>query len=201
MVATDASQAQIAHAQAHPRVLYRTARAEHSGLADASADLVTAAQAAHWFDLDAFYAEARRVLRPRGCVALVSYGLPRLDGVPGQLLLDLHDRVLGPYWPAERRLVVGAYRDLPFPFDPLPQPALDMRVDWSLPDLLGYVGTWSALRPAQAALGQAPIEAFARAMRDAWGEANARRAVGWPLTVLAGRVDSPRPGARYAERT
>lgn len=188
VVAVDASQAQIEHAQAHPRVRYRTAPAERSGLADASVDLVTVAQAAHWFDLPAFYAEVRRVLRPGGCVVLVTYGLPTLEGRPGELLRELHDRVLGPYWPPERWLVVDGYRDLPFPFDRLHPDAPDMRVDWMFDDVLGYIQTWSALGPAQAALGQAPFDAFERELRAAWGETRVSREISWPLTLLAGRV-------------
>ncbi len=74
VVATDASAEQIRHAAPHFAVTYAQAREGRSGLPDASADLVTAAQAAHWFDLAAFYAEVRRVLRPGGVVALWCYG-------------------------------------------------------------------------------------------------------------------------------
>lgn len=189
VVATDASAAQVAHARPHPRVEYRTARAEHSGLPDACVDLVTAAQAAHWFDLDAFYAEARRVLRPRGCLALLTYGVARMDGAVGGLLRELHDHVLGPYWPPERRLVVDGYRDLAFPFDDLPAAAPDMRASWTLEQLLGYVRTWSALRQAEAALGDAPYRNFERDLRAAWGEPRAPRDIAWPLLLRAARVE------------
>ena len=57
VVATDASAEQVRHAVAHPSIDYRVAQAEDSGLADHSVDLVTVAQAAHWFDLPRFYAE------------------------------------------------------------------------------------------------------------------------------------------------
>src|SRR5207249_7256547 len=65
VIATDASADQIAHATAHPKVEYRCAPAEASGLADGIADLAVAAQAAHWFDLPDYYAEVRRVAPPR----------------------------------------------------------------------------------------------------------------------------------------
>ena len=51
------------------------ASAEHSGLSDHSADLITVAQAIHWFNFDVFYAEVRRVLKPKGCLAVIGYGL------------------------------------------------------------------------------------------------------------------------------
>jgi SAM-dependent methyltransferase len=86
VAATDASAAQLANAAPHPKVAYRRAPAEAAGLDQASADLVTAAQAAHWFDLAAFYAEARRVLGPRGVIALISYGVIEADGALGETL-------------------------------------------------------------------------------------------------------------------
>ncbi len=188
VVGIDASAAQIGRARAAARVHYRTAPAEHSGLDDASVDLLTAAQAAHWFALDAFYAEARRVLRRRGCVALISYGLPRLHGEVGELVLDLHDRVLGPYWPPERRHVVDGYRNLPFPFDAVATPSLHMQAEWTLAQLLGYIGTWSALRAAEAALGGAALERFEQRLRAAWGEPQATREVSWPLSLRVGHA-------------
>lgn len=45
--------------------------AEHTGLADKSADVITAAQAFHWFDKEMFKAECKRVLKQGASVALV----------------------------------------------------------------------------------------------------------------------------------
>lgn len=186
VVATDASAAQIEHAQAHARVRYAVAPAERSGLPDASADLVTVAQAAHWFDLPRFYDEVRRVLRPRGCLALISYGVACLDGEPGALLRELHDQVLGPYWPPERRLVVEGYRALDFPLPELEAPRMELRARWSLHEVLGYVDTWSALRPALARMGQAPLEEFRRGLARAWGDPGRERDIAWPLSLRVG---------------
>lgn len=70
VIATDASAEQIANAEQHPRVQYRVSTAEMSGLDSGSIDLITVAQALHWFDLPAFYAEAQRVLKPDGLLAV-----------------------------------------------------------------------------------------------------------------------------------
>ncbi|HTQ81570.1 MAG TPA: class I SAM-dependent methyltransferase, partial [Thermoanaerobaculia bacterium] len=122
VIATDASPQQLAHAPAHPRIEYRVATAEDSGLAPASIDLLTVAQAVHWFDFDRFYAEARRVLRPGGAIALWTYNLLRHPAL-NELIDHLSQKIVGAYWPPERRWVDEDYRNLPFPFPELPSPA------------------------------------------------------------------------------
>ena len=156
VVATDASARQIAEATPHPNVSYRIARAEASGLADASVDLITVAQAAHWFDLEPFYAEVRRIARPRAVLALISYGVfagePDIDPV----LQRFYHADTAPFWPPERRHVETGYRSLSFPFTELAAPDLAIEVRWRLPDLIGYVDTWSAVRAMETAVGPRP---------------------------------------------
>ncbi len=79
VIATDASEKQIANAQSHEKVDYRVAPAEHSGIGSEAVDLIMVAQALHWFDLDRFYAEARRVLKPDGILAASAYNLLHID--------------------------------------------------------------------------------------------------------------------------
>jgi SAM-dependent methyltransferase len=190
VVATDASPEQIGRATSHARVEYRCARAEASGLPERAADLATAAQAVHWFDLPAYYAEVRRVVRPGGIVALISYGVvtvgPDLDAV----IQPFYRNVLASYWPPERRHVDDGYRSLSFPFEEIEAPALEIRLEWRLPDLVGYVGTWSAVWALEQAEGAGPFATFRRALEAAWGRGPATtiRTVRWPLVVRAGRV-------------
>ena len=186
--ATDASEKQIAAAAPHPRITYRVAKAEASGLPDASVDLLTVAQALHWFDLDAFYAEARRVLKPGGVVALITYGDAELDGAIGDVLNTFSHRTIGRFWPPERRLVMEAYRSLPFPFEEEPVIETTMTADWPLERLLGYVDTWSAMRGAERELGRGPYEVFTRELGELWGDPAAPREVRWKLTARVGRA-------------
>jgi len=194
VIATDASAAQIASARSHARVEYRVAPAEASGLPDASVDLIAVAQAAHWLDLDRFYAEAHRVGRPGAALALISYGVVHVDDVDA-VVQHFYRDVIGPYWPAERAHVDAGYRTLPFPFDELPAPALAIKVSWALGDFLGYVGTWSAVKEARLALGSAPLDAFARELNAAWGDVDKPREVRWPLTIRAARITSTHEGS------
>jgi SAM-dependent methyltransferase len=186
VVATDASAQQVASATPHPRVAYAVAPAEASGLPGGVADLVVAAQAAHWFDLPAFYAEARRVARPGAVVALISYGVAELDEALAPVVDRFYRDVLGRYWPPERRHVEDGYRSLDFPFPEIAAPPLAMAVRWRLADLLAYIGTWSASRAARLALGQGPEEAFGRELAAAWGEPETAREVRWRLALRAG---------------
>jgi SAM-dependent methyltransferase len=187
VIATDVSAEQLARAASHTRVEYRRAGADASGIPPGTVDLAVAAQAVHWFDLPAYYAEVRRVTRPGGILALVSYGLiriaPEVDPV-----IDGFYETLGPHWPPERRHVESGYRSLPFPFAEQPTPPMEMRESWTLPHVLGYVETWSALRGAERETSPAPFEDFRRELGRVWGAAGARRPVRWELALRVGRI-------------
>jgi SAM-dependent methyltransferase len=191
VVATDASASQIAQAEAHARVEYRVAPADRSGLPEATADLITVAQAAHWLDLDLFYGEVRRVGRPSAVLALVTYGLVQVEGEPGDVMRTFYEETIGRYWPFERRHVESGYRTLAFPFAEIPAPRLSIDASWRLADLIGYVETWSAVREAEKRIGRAPMEAIARQLAAVWGAPDTRRPVHWPLSMRVGRVNQP----------
>lgn len=192
VLGTDASAAQIAAAQKHPRVEYRVAPAEASGLPDASADLVTVAQALHWFDRPPFYAEARRVLRPGGLVAAWTYGAsvlddPRADAAHRRFYSD----TVGPFWPAERGLVETGYRTIEFPFGEIDAPAFEMEADWPLSSFLGYVGTWSAVTRFHRERGYDPVAELGDELRRLWGNPETPRRIRWLLAMRVGRRESP----------
>jgi SAM-dependent methyltransferase len=188
VIATDASAKQIENAEPHERVTYWVAPAERSGLPNASFDLIVAAQAAHWFDLPAFYAEARRVGRPGAVLALVTYGVMRADEAIDPVIQDFYWNVIGQYWPPERRHVEEGYRSFDFPFEELNAPPMAIHVAWTLDDLIGYIDTWSAVRGAERALGRSPIGAFRRDLGAVWSDPVARRAIDFPLSLRVGRI-------------
>ncbi|HEX5385899.1 MAG TPA: class I SAM-dependent methyltransferase [Gemmatimonadales bacterium] len=189
VIATDASAAQLSAAAPHPRVEYRQALAEASGLDTGSVDLVTVAQALHWFDVPAFFAEAGRVLAPGGAVAIWTYGLPSFDDAPlDQALARFYSDAVGPFWAPERRHVEAGYRTLPFPFAEVATPAFEIRADWTLDALLGYVGTWSATARFREARGYNPLETFAPELLPLWGNRADARPLRWALSVRAGHL-------------
>jgi SAM-dependent methyltransferase len=189
--ATDVAAEQIAAARPHPRVRYSVAPAERSGLPDASVDLVTVAQALHWFDVDAFYAEARRVGRPGALLAVWNYPRPRfvdtrLDGV----FFDFYSNVVGPYWPAGRRHIEANYTTLPFPFRELPHPEFGLELDWPFEQVIGYVSSWSATAQYRKALGTDPVPLLRESLGAAWPADGATARVRIPLGLRVARLDS-----------
>ena len=135
-----------------------------------SFDLITVAQALHWFDFNAFYTEANRVLRPGGLLAAWGYELLHISPEADAHVLDFYQNTIGPYWPPERRHVQHRYEDLDFPFKNLPSPDFEMQVSWTLPQLLGYLGTWSAVKAYERAWGHSPLAALAEALAACWPE-------------------------------
>jgi SAM-dependent methyltransferase len=192
VVATDASERQIASATAHPHVRYEVAPAERSGLPPASADLVTVAQALHWFDIPAFMQEAKRVLRPGGVLAVWSYANLRLGAAEPEAILDrFHRETVGPYWPPERRLVEEGYRSIPFPFEAVEPPPFAIHARLTLEQLAGYLRTWSATQRLLRAGGADPVPELIDRLRPYWGGAGAAREVSWPLALRVGRHRAP----------
>jgi len=194
VVATDASFRQLEHAAPHPRVEYRQALAERSGLADGSVDLVTVATAVHWFDFDRFYAEVERVLAPGGALAVWAYDLARISPELDVLVDRLGREIVARYWPPERRWVDELYRTLPFPFDEVEVPPFWIEETWDLERFLQYLGTWSATqRYVQENDGQDPRELIRPELEKAWGDPAAAQTLRWPMMMRAGR---PRKSAK-----
>jgi ubiquinone/menaquinone biosynthesis C-methylase UbiE len=188
VVATDASAAMLAHAPRHPAIEYRVAPAHSSGLDSASVDLVTVAQALHWFDVEPFYAEVERVLVPGGVLAAWTYSNQLTGHAPiDRILARYYHEVVGPFWAPERRHVESGYASLPFPFPELPSPGFTMEQHWSLNQLLGYVATWSATQRCRELTGIDPVVELRHRLLPEWGEPAAVRRVLWPLSMRAGR--------------
>lgn len=186
VIASDASASQIAAAPEHPRIEWRVAPAEHSGLADASVDLVTVAQALHWFDLDAFYAEVKRVLKPGGVLAVWTYGVLKLsDPAVDTLVQHFYRDVLGSYWPPERAIVEQGYRTLHFPFAEFEPAAFSMQLHWNRAQLLGYLRSWSANDRYIKANGHDPVTDLEQALAAIW-PADTTLLTEWPLSIRIG---------------
>ncbi|MBY5993547.1 class I SAM-dependent methyltransferase [Ferrimonas balearica] len=183
VLAGDLSLAQLATA---PAGLARVAcRSEALPIANGQVDLITVAQALHWFDLPPFYREVQRVLKPGGVLAVWCYELAQVDPAIDAQVAHFYRQVVGPFWPPERRHVEQGYRDLPFPFAPLAHDPIRFTVRWPLARFLGYLGTWSATQGYLRHHRQDPIVPLRRTLAPLWGEGE--REVHWPLSLRAGR--------------
>ena len=191
VIGTDPSEKQLAEAAAHEKVEYRKAPAEASGLEEGSVDLITVAQAFHWFDQEKFYAECARVAKPGCLLAVWCYELAGISQKVDDVVMILYRDVLGPYWEKERRLVEEGYRNEQFPFEEIPRsqvPVVSMGAEWNMADLVGYLGTWSALQKFRKETGEDPRFNLIPSLQKAWGDQGQAKAVTWPLSLRLFRV-------------
>jgi SAM-dependent methyltransferase len=189
VVATDASPAQIASAAQQGNIRFVVARAERAPLADDAADLVTIAQALHWFADSAFYSEVRRVVRPAGVIAAWTYGLPnvRTEAINRLLLRFINDD-LGQYWPPEVRHVLDGYATIEFPFEEIDVPHFEINERWTLARFLGFVRTWSGVGRFIDVHGKDPVAPLADELEPLWRSPDATLTITWQLKARVGRV-------------
>lgn len=180
--ATEPSASALEHAPTLPGVRYECASAEDCALPAQSVDLIVVAQALHWFDQPAFFAQCERVLRPGGVLAVWCYQDFQPPPAIAAACAEFRGRI-EPYWPAERRLIDIAYADSPWPFGALQAPLFPMTAQWKLSQLLGYLSSYSAVIRCGKATGNDPVRALADQFAAQWGEADRRRRIRWPLHV------------------
>ncbi len=187
VIASDASLAQLNSADG--TILQRVASvAEVAPIRTSSLDLVTVAQALHWFALPRFFAEVARCLVPGGVLAVWTYSLCRIEPDIDAILREFYDHTLAGCWPQERGMVDSGYATLDLPFTTIPPPSFAMSVEWNLDALLGYVGTWSAVRQYQARHAADPMPGIRGRLLPSWGDADRVRLIRWPLSLRAGRA-------------
>ncbi len=187
MIATDASRRQIENAVRDPKIDYRVEPSEHTSIEDDVIDMITVAQALHWFDTGMFYREVVRVLKPKGIIAVWSYNLLRVCPELDAVIDELYWNRVGGYWPPERRLIEDAYRGIDFPFEEIRPPKVDMFANWSFAQLTGYLRTWSAVQRYKQAQGRDPVALIEEPLAKAWGHPDTERKVSWPLALRVGQ--------------
>jgi SAM-dependent methyltransferase len=192
--ATDPSANQIASAEARSNIDYRVESGEQCSLPAQSADLVTVAQALHWFDFARFFAETQRVLKPGGVLAAWAYSdcrvTPAVDVQKNRVYIDF----TGAYWPPERDYVDAGYRTIPMPlgddapFEEISAPAFVMSVAWDAAQFLAYLRSWSATQRYIKANGVDPVGLVEADLHEAWGDPAHKRDVHWDFHLRCGRL-------------
>lgn len=173
--ATDISDAQLRSAAPHERVTYSVQPAEKTSFRDGAFDLITVAQAIHWFDFDAFYREVNRTIRPGGALAIIGYNLPRVSPAIDTVLDHFYRDVIGPWWDRERRYIDEEYHTIPFPYNEVAAPAFAIEVEWSFDHLVGYLGTWSAVKHYRKATGEDPVAGVSAELKKNWGDEGVKK--------------------------
>lgn len=181
VIATDESVEQVAHGKRVPNVTYRVERAENSSLDDESVDLVTVAQALHWFDFDGFMKEVDRVLKPGGVFAAWCYSLVHINPEADKTLKLLYDDILGDYWSERRRWIDEGYENFEFPYPLLAPPKIQMEITWSYQQFADYLRTWSAVQKYKKSEGEDPVNLILQPLEFAWCDTGHMKKCIWPL--------------------
>jgi ubiquinone/menaquinone biosynthesis C-methylase UbiE len=185
--ATDISEKQIKNAIQRANIFYKVESAERTSFLDKSFDLITVAQAIHWFDFDAFYKEVTRVIKPNGILAVIGYGLLSINKDTDAIINRFYREVTGPYWDNERKYIDEHYKTIPFPFKEIESPQLYNTYEWSLEQLIGFLDTWSAVQHFIKANKQNPVELVYKDLQQAWG-INSTKTVRFPILLRIGKL-------------
>lgn len=187
VIGTDASESQIYRAMIYPRVEYEVALAHQSPLKDNSVDLITVAQALHWFEFDLFFKEVKRVAKPGAVLAVWCYELHQITPAVDAVIKHYYDDIIGAYWPAERKHIENAYADIEFPFESIKAPNCTMTKQWTFKHLVGYLGTWSATQKYLQQHQTDPRSEILEQLQAAWGDDDTKQ-ITWPVTIKAFRI-------------
>jgi SAM-dependent methyltransferase len=187
VIAVEPSAAQLANAEQHPRVRYVQAPAESTGIEQGTVDLVTCANAIHWFDLDRFYDEVRRVATQGGVIAAWCYQRSAIEPTIDELLWRYASETLSGMWSEKIRFVNSHYASLPFPFEEIPAPAFAHEAMLTVDGMIGYLASWSATQTYIREKGVDPLVALRVDLAPLWGERE--RTVRWPVYLRVGHID------------
>jgi SAM-dependent methyltransferase len=185
--ATDISPQQLMHAYRAKNIFYSQVPAEKTEFPDQQFDLITVAQALHWFDLPQFYREVRRTARTGGLLAVWGYGLLTIDGAADNVFRDFYHKKIASYWDPARKLVDTHYRDIPFPFETIESPDFFIQEDWTIERFAGYISSWSATQKYIQVHGETPVEEFRKALQTMWKRYEPKR-VTFPIFMRLGKI-------------
>ncbi|HMK04374.1 MAG TPA: class I SAM-dependent methyltransferase [Ferruginibacter sp.] len=188
IIATDISQKQIDNAYQAPNIFYVVEPAEKTGIEEKSVNLVTVAQAIHWFNFEKFYAEVNRVAKPGAVIAAWTYSLLRISKEIDELMNEYHYKTLKNYWDPERKYVDEGYAGIPFPFTKIETPGFHIEANWCLEELEGYLNSWSALQKFIAANSYNPVNELVNKIRQQWGHSE-KRQIFFPVHLKLGIIE------------
>jgi hypothetical protein len=187
VIATDISPQQIAHATSVTNIEYRIESSGQTSLPDQSVNLITVSQALHWFPLDAFYKEAKRVAKENAWIAAWTYNLLEIDEKSDQLIEIFYRQTLNGYWEGERSWIDEKYKTIPFPFNCIKDPGFSIEVNWDPAQLAGYLSSWSAVQKFIRQNGYNPVNHLMEEISSYWNS-ELIKPVHFPLYLKMGKV-------------
>lgn len=188
VIATDPSEQQIKNAFPHHKVKYIIEKAENNSLETNTVDLLTIANALHWFNFDVFYKEANRVLKPGGIIAAWAVGIPFISADIDELLNHYHYKTLDNYWLPENRIVEKEYTTIPFPFQLIDAPEFFIEKKMNLDDVIGFLNTWSATQRFINGNKFNPTDKLRNDMLPFWKNIEEEKTIRWKIILKIGRV-------------
>ncbi len=183
--ATDISQQQLDNAFQAENILYSVLPAEKTNFPDKQFDLITVGQALHWFDLQQFYTEVRRVAKPDALLAVWGYSVCSVNPAIDEFFLDFYNNIVGPYWDSARKMVEEEYFNVPFPFQQIQTPKFSLEVEWTLEQFAGYLSTWSATQKYIKDNNHDPVPEIIRKIATEW---IGKKIVSFPIFLKFGRI-------------
>ena len=185
--ATDISERQINYAEPKENINYLCERAEKTSFTNNQFDLITVAQAVHWFDFDEFNKEATRVLKEGGIISIWGYGLLRIEQSIDRLIDKLYKELRGSYWDPERRHIENEYESVKFDFEEIKiKKELLMEVSWTKEELTGYLNSWSSVQNYISIKGENPVSLIMKEIEKSWKDNNKKQVV-FPVFMKVGR--------------
>jgi len=184
--ATDISAQQIENAEKVANITYSVQPSEKTDFADKQFDLIAVAQAIHWFDFNTFNKEIYRILKNDGIFVVLGYGLLKTNPKTDAIIKNLYKEILGDYWDKERRYIDENYKTIPFPFEEIKTKAFENHYEWDYEQLLGYLGTWSAVQHYKKQNQTDPLERIRKELKTSWKESDKK--VTFPLLLRVGKL-------------
>lgn len=182
---TDISRQQLKNAIQRPNIIYSVQPAEKTGFKEKNFDLVTVAQAVHWFEMEKFFREVKRVTKPGGIIAVMGYGLFRSSLETNRIIDHFYRDIIGPYWEEERKYLEEKYSTISFPFEEIRVPDFQLNEKWSYERLMGYLRTWSAVKKYKKEKGKDPVALIEKDLNCSFGRSNK---VVFPIFLRVGRI-------------
>ncbi len=189
IVAVDPSIEQLKHASNHSQISYYERSAHQLPVSDGTTDLITAATAMHWFDLNKFYPEVKRVLKKDGILAIWGYTVQKIEPFLDDLLHDFQFKTLKDYWAPENQIVVNEYKNISFTYDEIECPDFCAEKIFDLDDLIGYINTWSAVQKFLQKNNYNPTDELRDELLDYWKTPQNKKRVEWKIAMRVGRYN------------